>query len=244
MVAMPKLLAALLTFGLCVVFSWSAKGAHAQSDDAKQQAFDLFEQSKQAYQQGNYLKSSQLLRQAYALEPDPILLYNLGRSLDSLGDLQGAVNAYRSYLDSKPGPEETQEIREKVDQIQRQIELRKRREEQQGDRDRVTLQQGLSSESKGQDESKNVSPWPWVVIGVGIAALASAIGVGIAAQNKHNEAVMEPVQQEAFALQNQADSLATASTALFVGGGIVAAGGATWAIIDLFSSSKSEKHQR
>ena len=59
--------------------------------------------------------------------------------------------------------------------------------------------------------------------------------LGSFALSKNDEAELAPSQQQAFELRDSAESFATGSTALFVIGGVVLAGGVTWGIIELVS---------
>src|SRR5262249_38752530 len=63
---------------------------------AEERAFDLFEKSKVAYREGRFAEAADLLAEAYKAKPEPVLLYNLGRACEGLGDLQRAIGAYTS----------------------------------------------------------------------------------------------------------------------------------------------------
>jgi hypothetical protein len=73
------------------------------------------------------------------------------------------------------------------------------------------------------------------VASVGAGGLVSGGVLGSLALSKNDEAEVAPSQQQAFDLRSSAESFATASTALFVIGGVVLAGGVTWGIIELVS---------
>jgi hypothetical protein len=64
-----------------------------------ERALDAFEASEDAYARGDLAEAARLLREAYALEPTPVLLYNLGRVCERLDDDVCALDAYRAYLD-------------------------------------------------------------------------------------------------------------------------------------------------
>jgi hypothetical protein len=74
-----------------------AKGSHPESANRKRAA-QLSAQSAQSYKRGEFEVAAVLLRQAYALYPEPNLLYNLARALEGMGDKAGAVDAYEKYL--------------------------------------------------------------------------------------------------------------------------------------------------
>src|SRR5436190_6871538 len=66
------------------------------------QALDLFEKGSDAYQKGRFAEAVELLQKAYALKREPVLLYNLGRAYEGLGDAKNAARAYSEYLGSEP----------------------------------------------------------------------------------------------------------------------------------------------
>src|SRR5206468_1333905 len=70
----------------------------AQADTPKERAVRLFEQAEQDYRGGRFREAAALLRQAYDLDANPDLLYNLGRALEGLGELDRAIDAYDRYL--------------------------------------------------------------------------------------------------------------------------------------------------
>lgn len=77
-------------------------GRPARADD-RDQALALFEQSDKAYKAGNFEEAAKLLREAYSLYPEPLLLYNLGRAQEGMGDSRGAVQSYEQYLQATAG---------------------------------------------------------------------------------------------------------------------------------------------
>jgi len=82
-----------IVFALLVCLSTTA----ALADD-RDKALKLFEDSDKAYKAGKFEKAADLLREAYGLYPEPLLLYNLGRAQEGLGDARGALESYERYL--------------------------------------------------------------------------------------------------------------------------------------------------
>jgi tetratricopeptide (TPR) repeat protein len=60
-------------------------------------------QAEHFYQTGKYREAAALLEQAYQLEPDPRLLYNIARARDQAGDLREAADYYQRYMASAEG---------------------------------------------------------------------------------------------------------------------------------------------
>ena len=61
---------------LCFVFS---SASHAQSTDKLQRARDHFDRGTAFFKQGKYEKALEELMQAYVLDPNPALVYNIGK---------------------------------------------------------------------------------------------------------------------------------------------------------------------
>ena len=78
------------------------------------QAVDLFQQSRAAYRDGHFKEAADLLQRAYAVEPAPILLYNLARAYEGLGDLPHAIDAYQRYLKESPDAKDRGATEERI----------------------------------------------------------------------------------------------------------------------------------
>src|SRR5262245_35384060 len=87
----------------CVLLGFLASvavsgAARAGEPPAAGRAIELFRKSEVEYKAGRFAEAAALLKEAYAIYPEPTLLYNLARALEGLGDLEGAVAAYDRYL--------------------------------------------------------------------------------------------------------------------------------------------------
>ncbi|NUP13924.1 MAG: hypothetical protein HOW73_48435 [Polyangiaceae bacterium] len=78
-----------------------------------------------------------------------------------------------------------------------------------------------------------VSPWPWVIAAVGASGLIAGGATGGVALSTRDDAEAAPSQREGADLAASADTLASASTGLFIVGGLLLAGGAAWGIVDV-----------
>src|SRR5690349_11868631 len=50
------------------------------------------------YERGNFPDAAKEFEEAYRLSGRPELLYNMGKSYDGIGDMRGALEAYRRFL--------------------------------------------------------------------------------------------------------------------------------------------------
>lgn len=94
----------MLKFWLVVLLSsavvvWSAPVA-AQEGDA---AFDAnVSKGVENYKARKYVAAIKYFRDAYALKPDPTLIFNIARSYERLGKVEDALANYQAYVDA-PG---------------------------------------------------------------------------------------------------------------------------------------------
>ncbi|HEY4117052.1 MAG TPA: hypothetical protein VGM56_04330 [Byssovorax sp.] len=197
--------------------------ARAQHDP---RAVELFKQSAARYRDGRFAEAAALLREAYAREPEPLLLFNLGRACEGMGDAPCAIDAYTRYLAAK-APADRGAIESRVATLKRQVEEKELLEQ------RAAEAAARATPSPATPARASVAPW--IVAGVGGVGLAVALGLGIAASEEHQSALDDPVQKTKLASQADAKSLATATNAVLVAGGLVAAAGVTWGVIDLLT---------
>ncbi|MBW2464144.1 MAG: hypothetical protein JRH11_21020, partial [Deltaproteobacteria bacterium] len=92
------------------------------------------------------------------------------------------------------------------------------------------------AESRAAGES-GAGPWPWVLIGTGGAALGAGVVFGLLAQSERDNAAADPVHETTVAGAERADTFATVANVLFVTGGVLAATGLTWVIVESASGS-------
>ena len=101
-----------------------ATPALAVAQPAREKALDLFDESKVHYRAARYRRAAELLREAYALYPEPVLLYNLARSYEGLDEPRRALEHYRSYLDEEPGAANRAAVEQRIAGIERRLEKR------------------------------------------------------------------------------------------------------------------------
>jgi len=212
----------------------------AQSPQAR--AADLFNKGAEAYRRGEFQQAVTLLLEAHALDPQPVLLYNLARAYEGLGNIEAAIDTFTRYLEADPKAPDRGAIEQRLGTLKRQRDERLALEKQR-DAERTRADQ-----EKAERERKAPTPapaphersvGPYVVAGVGVAGLATGVIFGLMATSKHDGAALASTpQQDAIDQQNSAKSLATISTVSFIVGGALVAAGATWWVIDGKSAGK------
>ncbi|MBO6935962.1 MAG: PEGA domain-containing protein [Deltaproteobacteria bacterium] len=73
--------------------------AEAPAESAEPDARELFLRGQAAYERGDYEDAVAAWEAGYALDPRPLLQYNLGQAYERLGELPKAVGAFEAYLE-------------------------------------------------------------------------------------------------------------------------------------------------
>jgi hypothetical protein len=89
-----------LLFAACLHL---ARPAHAD-ETALRAASERFRQGVEAVNRGELANAAREFEAAYALSPNPVVLYNLGQTQSALGRPVEAVRSLRRYLESSPPP--------------------------------------------------------------------------------------------------------------------------------------------
>ncbi|MCB9707740.1 MAG: hypothetical protein H6714_02965 [Myxococcales bacterium] len=219
----------------------SAQKRRSYGGDNRSRAVVLFERSESLYREGKFSAAAVLLRQAYELEPEPVLLYNMGRALESDGQLKAAADAFQEYLNTtKLNASERRAMEARIHALKQQVDtnarIKKERDEaQRRQREAETRLLAERTRPVAPKEADSISPWPWVIVGIGAAGLAAGGVFGILAAGKHKDAQNEPTQAKALELQDSANTLSSASVVMLVTGGIITVGGLTWGLVDIYT---------
>lgn len=89
----------------------------AHAEDAKQRAARLAESAVALGRSGEYAAALSLFEQAYSLAPEPVLLYNIGRVAEKLGDYKKAAGALRAFLEVEKDAEKRAKAKETLDAV-------------------------------------------------------------------------------------------------------------------------------
>jgi tetratricopeptide (TPR) repeat protein len=82
-----------------------------------QGAREWFNRGQVAYQLGDYKRAYDCFVQAYDLKPFSAFVYNQAASLDRLGNVDGAVQAYERYLALEPKASDAGKVRERIKRL-------------------------------------------------------------------------------------------------------------------------------
>ena len=82
--------------------------------DVRAQAAALFEEGAGLFRKRSFREASERFQAAYNLDPSPILLYNLARAAEEMGDPQAAVGHYKAYLLRYPQAEDRDKVETQI----------------------------------------------------------------------------------------------------------------------------------
>jgi tetratricopeptide (TPR) repeat protein len=215
-----------------------SKDAFAEDDRtaANAAALALFEDSEARYREGRFREAAELLERAYALDPAPILLFNLARALESAGDLSNAVEAYARYVGADPEAKDRRAVEKRIENLRAQIaektELERQRDEEAQKRAELERRASLAVRERPSEAPKATGPGPvpWIVAGSGVAVVAAGGVLGALALSRHQAAESEPVNAKASDLLSSSRRFETAANIAYAIGGAALAGGLLWVL--------------
>lgn len=238
-----------------------AQERSAPSAEDRRLSAILLDRSAVAYRLGRYAEAIVMLEDAYVLSQEPILLYNLGRAYEGAGDRPRAVDAYRRYLETSETSAESAPAQAAIATLEREIEAERRAAEDAAERARIEAIRRSAEDARAAREARamreeraraaaeraaarrraeaaSIAPWPWAVAGVGGATILVGSIAGALALERHEDAVRAEEQTAAAGRLQEARDLASGANAAFVVGGVLAAAGIAWGIVEVVRESE------
>lgn len=232
--------AARLVVGLAAAFAChgGAAGvptawADRSADEAR--ALELFHRGEVAYREGRFEECVELLREARRLKRAPVLLYDLARAYEALGDLEEAARAYEGYLAEEPRATDRKGIEARI------VRLRERARPQRPGEPTTTLEPDPDAEKPlappPPPDAPRTERLPGRVVvsasavGLGVVGLGAGVFFGARATSRASDAEAEPVHAQATArLADARDDASRANVALVAGGALVGLGVLAWVL--------------
>ncbi|MGE0788186.1 MAG: tetratricopeptide repeat protein [Sandaracinaceae bacterium] len=210
--------------------------ARAQDDDedARAQAHQLLLRSREHYNAGRFVTAADILDEAYAIYPEPTLLFNAARAYEGAGRLDEAIARYERYLAEATDIEDRGAIERRLTTLREQ-------------RDRMNEEPDPPAPEEEEEpaEGRSLDPAPWIVGGIGALALAAGGVLGLVATDAYGQAQNATTHRDGTDLERQANDLALGANIVFIVGGAVLLAGVIWLIIDLAGSgSRSDAARR
>lgn len=203
----------------------------APSDEDVQRSAALFEQAEAAYNAGELTRAVELLDEAYALYAEPVLLYNLARAHEALGNVERARESYEAYLEAVPDTPDRGAIERRLDTLRAQLEVAAAA--------RRPSPPPLPPPAL-DPPSDRAAPWivsSAIVSGAAFATLGVGVALGILTEVRLGDAVGAPDHRGAARALEEARDLALAANVLFVAVGALAAVALTgWIVVGVVAS--------
>jgi tetratricopeptide (TPR) repeat protein len=203
-----------------------------EAQAARATALALFQRSLESYRRGDFREAITLLEQAYATFPEPVLLYNLARAHESLGDARAAVDFYARYLGADTSAPDRADIARRVEKLRGQIDPPPARHDRAEDTPLVAR-----PVEPAPAVARGVERAPWALAGGGVLVAAAGGGVlWTLAVHRHDDAqaaVDRGDVDRGLTLQGQAERYAGWTNVAVTAGAVLAVAGVVWGLISL-----------
>ena len=231
-------------FLLAIALSLAVPSALAAPSKKKRaRVVQLVKESAAHYEAGRFSEAIPLLREAYSIEPNPTILYNLARAYEGQGDSKSAVEAYQKYLDEAPKAEDRGSVERRIATLSRQLD-EKAALERERDLAAKRAADARREAERAEREKKSAPPpkhepsvVPWIVAGVGAAVIGGGAFFGLRARSKHDDAQSAELARDAANANDEAKTFALLANISFAAGGALLVGGVSWGVIDRSAGS-------
>jgi tetratricopeptide (TPR) repeat protein len=96
-----------------------APGAEGSEVGERERAKELYEQAAAAYSARRHFEAIELFRQSAALEPSPLLSYNMALAYEEAGDLRNALKHFREYASTSDASD--QEVKARIAKLESRL---------------------------------------------------------------------------------------------------------------------------
>ncbi|MGK0359368.1 MAG: tetratricopeptide (TPR) repeat protein [Bradymonadia bacterium] len=209
-------------------------GATAAPPDAAAQAAQVYASGVAAFKAANYASALTQFERAYKLDPAPVLLYNIARCHEEMGNAKQATEGFGLYLARQPKSTDRADVERRI-RVMEAILAR----QSAAAADPVRTAPPVLISIAEPDVSWQM-PWGLGLTAAGALGLGMGIVFGISAQD--NEQAHQTAQGDAQKSRrlDKAESDANAATISFVAGGVFFAAGAGLLLWDLLGESATQ----
>lgn len=181
---LPLLMVTSLAAAFVPDAAWAADARAAVTPEAQASVAQLNEAGAALYAARDYRRAIEKFIQAYAIDPDPNLLFNIARCYEELGELDAAIEKYEAFS-TAPGADTRgrQRARESLAALREARDVARPEPEPAVPR---AADAGEATPSRAE-ELQGEAVMPWVALGAGVAFAAVGTTFYVLGARDHDE---------------------------------------------------------
>jgi len=234
----------------------TSQAAAAPAASGETETFDtLVAQATGKFKDKDYAGAVALFERAYAVQPEPAILFNIGRIYEEAQNAEAAIGYYEKFI-----ADESVELKDREKAVQRLqvlrtiVEIREKEKNRNKPKPAETTpepgpgpavaptpvdKQPPQSDSKPQKPGRLLRPIGGAMLGTGAALVIGGAIAGGIAKGAHNDFVAAKTLADREAAANRGRSLAATADGLFIAGGVIAAVGIVLLIVPAVRKSRA-----
>jgi len=188
----PKMLrAVVIAWGVTLPALAGAAEPPAPSSDASTSAriAELNEAGARAYDGRNYRAAIEKFVEAYAIDHDPNLLFNLARCYEKLADFTAAIEKYEAFL-AAPGADTEGRVKAHTSLVELR-RLRDHSETKPGDSEQSAGEPAAAGSSVESGSSAH-GVLPWLTLGAGVVVTGAGVTLYALGARDHSQVTSSP----------------------------------------------------
>lgn len=217
----------------------SATTALPDDPTARDEAFALYAQSRERYSEGDFVAAVALLERAYAAYPEPVLMYNLARTLEGMARWSEAADAYACYLEREPEARDRGAIERRVEALRASAAGARGGDEASTTTAGPEASEGSELAPAPPSTGRSLEPGPFVLLGLGVASVAAGAVLGGLALDLRGQADDAAMHVDAAATFSTAEHYALAANVVWGFAGAFLVAGFVWGAIDWTTGDRS-----
>lgn len=243
-------------FFIATSLTETSQAAPAPAASGETETFDtLVAQATGKFKDKDYAGAVALFERAYAVQPEPAILFNIGRIYEEAQNAEAAIGYYEKFI-----ADESVELKDREKAVQRLqvlrtiVEIREKEKNRNKPKPAETTpepgpgpavaptpvdKQPPQSDGKPQKPGRLLRPIGGAMLGTGAALVIGGAIAGGIAKGAHNDFVAAKTLADRETAANRGRSLAATADGLFIAGGVIAAVGIVLLIVPAVRKSRA-----